>query len=492
MIFRLAIAWFVIGLLTLEVRADEAPSSPASADAFEGVWRGEITAPNTRAVFGLAFTRTPQGFLVSVYFPEMFLYSANFGPADIRDGVFRFPPLNLELARKGDALVGSFAPARLPVALHRDGSFAPEPPAPNFPSGPKPTWQKSLGSGAWASPVIRDGIIYVGTVDGHFHAHHVADGEEAWHWDGDSPLYGAAAVSADRVFFLNERGELIALRRSDGALQWKATLSAATPAAEPPKNPTFNHRAAAPVLDAKGSVIYAGSFGGGIYALKASTGRVLWRHDTQSPIYATLGLEGDQLAAGCFDGSIVVLDRTRRKELLRTKVPGPVVSTPVHADSRWIVGSRDYILYGLDDTTGAIGWRDSYWFSWVESTPRLADGLLYIGGSDFRRVSEIEPRTGRIRWSADVLGLTWGTPLVVGDIVYAAAAGQNLEGTVIQHTGGIVAIDRRSGAVRWRYPISGNTSDAFVGVAGSLTVDAGQIIGATVDGRLIALPATAN
>lgn len=492
MLLRLALACLVVGLTAPILQADDPVAPAAAAGQFEGVWLGEIVAPNTRAVFGLAFTRTPKGFLVSVYFPEMFLYSANFGPADIREGVFHFPPLNLELSRKGETLTGTFAPAKLPVELHRGGSFAPEPPAPSFPPARPPVWEKSLGAGAWASPVIHEGILYVGTIDGRFHAVRADNGNDVWLWIGDSPLYGAAAVSGDHVFFLNERGELIALRTSDGSLEWKVALSTDANAAAPPNNPTFNHRAAAPVLDAKGTTVYTGSFDGGIYAIKASNGRLLWRHDAKAPIYATLGLQGNQLAAGCFDGSVLVLDRTSRKEILRTKLPGAIVSTPISVDGRWVIGARDYMLYGLDQTTDAIAWRDSYWFSWVESTPRLDGGLLYIGGSDFRRVSAVEPKTGRMRWSTDVRGLSWGTPLVTNAVVYASTAGQNLEGTVIQHTGGIVAIERSSGAVKWRFPIIGNAGDAFVGSAGSLTSAAGMLIAATLDGRLVALPLDAN
>lgn len=484
MLLRLVIVWCVLGLVGLETRADDSVAAGASVDSFEGVWLGEIVAPNARAVFGLAFTRTPKGFLVSVYFPEMFLYSANFGPADIRDGTFYFPPLNLELTRKDEALVGTFAPAKLPVELHRGGSFVAEPPAPTFPAAPAPDWEKSLGSSAWASPLARDGVIYIGTVDGHFHANQADTGASLWQWTGDSPIYGSAAANSDRLFFLNERGELICLRRSDGTLEWKIPVAPSLTA--PPKNPTFNHRAAAPVLDPKGTTLYVGSSDGGIYAVKASNGRVLWRHEAKAPIYATLGLVGERLAAGCFDGSVVMLDRTSRKELVRAKLPGALVSTPVASNGRWIIGARDYMLYGLEEKTGSIAWRNSYWFSWVESTPAIVDGVAYLGGSDFRRVSAIDPRDGRIRWSTDVRGLSWGTPLVVGDVVYAGAVGQNLEGTVIQHTGGLVALDRRSGALRWRYPVSGNNGDPFTGLAGSLTAEGGKIIGATLDGRLVA------
>jgi outer membrane protein assembly factor BamB len=477
--------------LTLIVGARGAVDFPVANptetnQAFVGVWLGRITAPNAETEFGIAFTPTEKGLLVSLYMPEMFIYNVNFGPAEIRDGVFQLPPLDLVLSRSGESLVGTFAKPKLPVSLHRASAFAPEPATAEYPAGPPPLWTRPLGAAAWASPVAFGAGVYVGTVDGRFHALWANDGSAAWTWNGVVPLYGEALVTEDLVCFVDSKSELVALSRVDGSFRWRVPLHDEKIAGRPvPQNETFTHRTAVPVIDNR-NVIYVGSTDGGLYAIRSRDGKILWRHDAGAPIYSAVAVDGEQLVAGTFDGSLFALNRRTQKESFHVKLGGPIVSTPTIADGKLLVGARDYLLYGVKLADGRTAWRDSYWFSWVESTPRIVDGVAYIGGSDFRRVSAINPADGRRRWATDVQGLCWGTPVVTSTTVYVATAGQHTAGTVITHTGSIVALDRASGAVKWRYAAPIPAGATMSGFAGSLSLAGDRIIGAGLDGNLIA------
>ncbi len=134
-----------------------------------------------------------------------------------------------------------------------------------------------------------------------------------------------------------------------------------------------------------------------------------------------------------------------------------------------LVGNRDYLLYGLRRSDLRIAWRDTYWFSWVESVPAHAlTASAYIGGSDFRRISAIDPATGHARWTTDVRGITWGTPVVTEDTVFAGTSAQNP--AAIHHEGGIIALDRRTGAVKWRHFIPCPRPSSGAGYIGSLVL----------------------
>ena len=84
--------------------------------------------------------------------------------------------------------------------------------------------------------------------------------------------------------------------------------------------------------------------------------------------------------------------------------------------------------------------------------------------------------------------MNWGSPLVTDDRVFTGTASQNIDGTVIKHDGGIVAVDRHTGEVVWRLVSPVPPSGQFGGYAGSLAVAGDKVIAAGFDGKLIALP----
>lgn len=469
------------------------PATPSGPDPIEGRWFGTIVAPQgTVAEIGFEFFRAKEGALIfKLNFPAMFTYAVTFGIPVEADGQGNYaitPAFNTSLHLDGDELTGTFALGKLPIKLRRGGEFSSAPPAPQYLAAPPLVWTHPLGAPTWAPPVVLDGVIYVGTSDGKFHAVRAADGRALWTWAGLNRIDGGATVSRDAVYFLDGKVNLVALNRADGTVRWSAALHDEKLAGGPaPDNPTFNHRTAIPLLH--DGVLYAGSSDGGLYAVDAVTGTKLWRHDARAPIFSSVGLHGrNTLMFGTMDGSVVWLDRRTQKEVLRVKTGGGVVTTPVVVGDRLIVGSRDYMLYGFNVADGTVAWKFSYWFSWVESTPVVRDDLIYAGASDYSRVTVLDPATGRTHWATEVHGMNWGSPLVTDKSVFTGTASQNIPGTAINHVGGIVALDRATGAVLWQLLAPPAADGRFGGYAGTLALAGDKIIAAGFDGNLIALP----
>jgi outer membrane protein assembly factor BamB len=465
----------------------------AEPDPIEGLWCGKITAPQGEAAdIAFEFRREPSGALgFKLDFPAMFTHGVSLGIPVEKTGPADYaitPAFAIKLHRAGDTLTGVFSTGNLPLELRRGGTVPAPLPAPPPIPGPAPLWRYALGTGTWAPPVVDQGIVYVGGGDGRFHAVRAADGTALWTWPGTTPIDGCAALDSDAVYFLDTRFNLVALDRHHGTLRWRVPLHNEFHAGRSaPDNPTFNHRAATPLVQP--GVIYAGSSDGGVYAIEADRGGKLWRHDAGAPVFSGIGLrDPDTLMFGTMDGSAVLLDRRTRTELLRVKTGGGVVTTPVIAGDRLIVGSRDYQLYAFNLGDGSIAWKFSYWFSWIESTPALHDGLLYIGGSDYARVTAIDPETGRARWGTIVGGMDWGTPLVTARHVFTGTVNQNLPGTLIDHTAGLVKLDRATGAIVWRLVLPKAETGKFAGYAGSLALAGDKVIAAGFDGWLVAYP----
>jgi outer membrane protein assembly factor BamB len=461
-------------------------TSLVAQDSLEGMWKGEVTAPQGAAEIGFAFKRTARGPTAIMYMPVMHVYGLNLGLVEETGSTLTLAAFDTVMKLAGDKLTGTFAPGRLPMELQRGGTFASEPPAPVWPAGPAPRWSRSLGAAVWASPTARDGIIYLGTVDGRLHAVRAVDGSEVWTWTGLNPLYGEALATEEDLYLVDDRSDLICLNRADGSLRWRTPLHTAGAGDAALTNKSFTHRTPVPVL--AGGMVFAGSVDGGVYALDASTGLTLWRHGAGAPIYAGVALFGaDALVVGCFDGAILTLDRHSGAEISRAKVGGPIVSAPVIAGGVAMVGGRDYMLYGVDLARGSVVWKYSYWFSWVESAPRLVAGVAYLGSSDFRRVSAFDPATGVVLWSTDVRGLTWGMPVVTADRVYAGTQAQHP--AFLHHEAGLVAMDRRTGAVQWRVALILPPGADRAGFIGSLALAGDTLFAAGYDGTLAGYPA---
>ena len=469
-------------------------SIASGSDPIEGIWLGQVQAPQgTGADIGFRFYAAKNGRLTfRMNFPEMFTYDQSFGIPVETIGHGRYvitEDLDIELDLVGSRLSGTFGKGRLPMTLVRGEAFPPKPHAPAWPDPPSLLWQYEMGAGTWAAPVVADGVVYIGTSAGVFHAVCAGNGGALWKWRADCPIDSRAVVGDEMVYFLDTRTELIALGRKRGELVWKTQLyDEALAGAKQPENPTFNHRAATPLL--LDGVLYCGSGDGGVYAIDATTGAKLWRHEAGAAVYSGIGQSGrNTLLFGTMDGSIVLLDRVAKRETLRVKTGGGVVTTPIVSGGRIIAGSRDYMLYGLNFPDGSVAWRFSYWFSWVESTPSVEDGLMYIGASDFARITALDPSNGRAKWSTPVGGMNWGTPLVTKTGVFTGTVSQNMERTVITHVGGLTALDRATGRPKWRLVATPAPEGAFGGYAGSLAIAGDKIIAAGFDGRLIALPA---
>lgn len=479
---RSALRLLVLLACAATLRADQ---------SYVGRWTGQVTAPQGTTELTVEFTAAAGGkYDVKVQMPRMHTYGFTFpASGEVIDGEMVFAPLATKLRFYGSSLAGTFGLGNLRVTLRRGGEFAPELPAPEYPAAPPAEWTYDLGALTWASPVVADGIVYVGARDGRFHAVRAADGAGVWKFEGTNRIDGRAVLAGDLVLFVDGKNELVALARSDGTRRWRFALHDPAHAGGKPlaENPTFNRRVAVPLV--VGDTVYCGSADGGLYSLDAVTGAKRWRHEAGAPIFSPIAQFDDAtLAFGTMDGSVVLLDRHTQKETARMKTGGGVVTRPLLVGDRVIAGSRDYTLYGFDRATGQAAWKFSYWFSWVESTPQLRDGVIYVGASDYRRVTALDPATGREHWGTDVGGMCWGWPAVTEDSVFMGTVAQNMQGTVIRHTGGLVALDRRTGAVRWRFLSPPAPENSFGGFAGSLAVAGDRVIGAGFDGKLMAFP----
>jgi outer membrane protein assembly factor BamB len=121
--------------------------------------------------------------------------------------------------------------------------------------------------------------------------------------------------------------------------------------------------------------------------------------------------------------------------------------------------------------------------SWVESSATIRDAVAYVGSSDAAALFAYDARDGRRRWATDVHGWAWGQPAVGARRVYAGTSSQ--VGYLAQHAGGLLALDRATGAIVWRYASAAPDSGAY-GFPGSPALGDGRVFAGGLDGRVYA------
>lgn len=480
--------------LACSIRATE-PPPPATSGALppglEGTWTGEVRRGSESGPFALQLYRAKDGVRVGarLWMPLLNAYGSFIGLVTLKDGQLGIHDFNTPLHYDGDTLRGSLYQPDLKFTAQRGGELPREdtPPA-DMPAGPAPAWTYPAGAALWTSPTVVGDVAYFGDAAGKLHAVDTRTGRARWVVDTKAALHGDVTAAGDFLFVVNDAGLLLKLARGDGAEIWRVDLGGAGVRTLPsPSAPEWDFVSAAPVVD--GGIVYVGSATGVLHALDAATGATRWTFRSGGKIRAAAALGGDRVYFGSMDRFVYALDRADGRLAWKFDTGGPVTTRPVLAGEKLVVGTRDpALLYGLAARDGTVAWSVYFWLSWVESAPVLADdGLLYLGSSDSRRVRCIEPETGRVRWTAQVWGWTWGTPLVRGDSVYFGTAGA-AEYFVSQQAS-LGALDRATGRLKWRTPLPLLENSYVAGVAGSLGSAGQLVLAAGLDGTLRAWPA---
>lgn len=454
------------------------------ADRLLGKWLGSCGSPRERIEVGLELRAGEAGELRILLTQPVMNYFAFEVPAPVkREGDrIQVEALHLDLTLAGDRLEGFYPGPKSPATLTRVAALPAETPIPTLPRGPGPRWQTRLSGQIYASPTVDGGVAYVGTTGGVMNALDSRDGKLLWAFAAGRPIFGAAAAAGDALYFVCDNGYLFKLERATGKEVWRYDLGDGRVARVLPHPQVFewDWQGATPVV--ADGVVYVGAGDGGFHAVDAATGAARWRFATGGRIRNGAAIDGARVVLGSADRFVYALERATGRELWRFDTGAEIDSAPVVFEGKVLVGNRGYGLHALAAATGELVWKTFFWGSWVESTPAVADGTIYVGASDLRRVSAIDPADGRVLWRSDVRGWTWGTPLVAGDRIYAGAAGGSPY--FFHHVAGLWALDRASGRPLWRWPFDEVPGAHQWGVGGSPALAGDTLVITTIEGSV--------
>lgn len=312
----------------------------------------------------------------------------------------------------------------------------------DFTKEPEREWTFSTGKPIYASPVIHNNLVYIGSCDSNMYALDVNKGNVQWKLKTNGEIRSTASIYRDMLFFLSGDGFCYCVNKSTGAVIWKF----ATQGERQYELYSFaDYTQSSPVY--RNGVIYFGSGDGNVYALHAVNGTLAWKYATGSVVHAVPAIEGDQLYIGSFDGSFYALHAGTGKLLWKFKSvgqkyfpKGEMQGTPLVVGDVVVVGSRDYNLYAINKLGGYCEWNRKFPRGWAMGTPALKDSFLFIGTSDDYEMHAIDPSTGLSKWKTNVKFNIFGSSAFSKSMLYF--------GTLM---GRLFALDQKTGNITWSF-----------------------------------------
>ena len=323
-------------------------------------------------------------------------------------------------------------------------------------------WKFPTGGMVISSPVVSEGVLYVGSTDGNVYAINLKSGKQKWKFAAGLRIVSSPALAGGLLYFASYSGSFIALDIATGQVKWKfATegehrftakhLHGGSPAAESDPDPFDVYLSSPTVVD--GSV-YFGSGDGNIYALDAVSGALKWKHPTGDVVHASPAVENGIVYIGSWDSYFYALDAATGAEKWRFKTgEDPTAHNQVGIQSSAAVvdgivyfGCRDSNFYAVDAQTGQQKWAFNNKGSWVVGSPAVREGKVYFATSDTAIFYEVDAKTGVPVFSLDFKHWPlFSSPVVAGNMAYIGS-----------NEGKLMAIDLKTQKTAWVFATDGS------------------------------------
>jgi outer membrane protein assembly factor BamB len=268
-----------------------------------------------------------------------------------------------------------------------------------------PVWQAATGSSIFSSPAVVDGVVYVGSNDGRVYALDAETGAERWATlAGYGAVQSAVTVADGLVYAGTDGGGAFAITARTGIVKWMTTLHGTI---------------AAPAV-ARG-IAYFADDGGDLDAYDARTGAPIWSTFSTGIIGAPAVSRG--MAFADFGSTIGAFDA--KTGAARWWGSTGSEGGPIAIGGRHLYGcSEDSVLWDLDTATGAARYETRTGQPMV-AAPAVANGVLYAGSmANADSILAYDTANGRLLWQEPVAGGVYAAPTVSNGMLYVGGASQ--------------------------------------------------------------------
>ncbi|HLF19852.1 MAG TPA: PQQ-binding-like beta-propeller repeat protein [Bacteroidota bacterium] len=275
-------------------------------------------------------------------------------------------------------------------------------------------WEYNTVAGMTATPLVRDSVIVLGTLNGEVQVVNFRNGKRLGYVSLDAPIAGTPVWDGSNVIvpLSGPNASLISMSLRSPDRLWALTLGPIE---------------SSPLL--QGDYVYVTTLEGNAYCLKKNDGSEVWKFkttagDIRKPIRSSPASDGETIFFGCDDAAIYAVNQKEGTLKWRFQTKGSVFATPVVLAKQIVVGSLDGHVYCLDSRNGNLMWR-------FDTRSRIygaasTDGYrVFVGAADGVFYA-LEAETGTPAWSVITKSVINAAALVVGGIVYVGSLDRTL------------------------------------------------------------------
>lgn len=327
----------------------------------------------------------------------------------------------------------------------------------SLPMDPELLWNFKTGDAIKASPVVCDGIIIVGSVDGNLYGISLT-GELKWKIQTGNGIEAPALIHDGIAYVGNLDGKVLAVEAQTGRTLWNYSTDGqimGSPNLWLPENSSG--------MDGrKKAVLVVGSYDYYLHGIDAGTGAGLWKYEADNFINGAPAIDGNLAIFGGCDGLLHQVDimtgEAKSREPVATYVAGsvaveygvtfvgdydgrftclnldngkekwsfsneqtqlPFIAAPSLSDKYVFIGNRDKYVYAFNKEDGELAWKVNT-RGRVDASPVLAKNGLLIATMR-GDVLIMDPSEGKIEWSYELGAPITGTPAVLNNTIIVGA-----------------------------------------------------------------------
>lgn len=294
----------------------------------------------------------------------------------------------------------------------------------------KPIWAFQCEDELRSTPLLHNGMVYIGCYDNNMYALNAADGQFQWKYATDGGIVSRPVGFEETIYFGSEDHRLHAVSTRTGKLSWSYYTEERI-------------RSSPRISD---NHIFFGSDDRHLHAVNIDTNREAWKFDAGSEVRSSPFIANDMIYFGSEAGDFYALDY-RGNIKWRYKAKRSITSSPWVKDNIVYFNSMDMYLYALDAKSGWLIWRFRMEKPSIVS-PVVSDNIVITGSAD-GNIYGVEAKSAKELWRFKTNHQVSGSPVVYRDCVYCGSADGNL-----------YCLEYKTGRLRWKYETKGPITGA--------------------------------